>query len=150
MELGWKKGAVGRHLKALGLKRGVLTVTQVCREQAHVSLCRHFLKALSMHLLCRPAQSTGWPAHTGVRCGSGLGLCLTDSDACLLAAAQERQIRESYEKHKDGPHLLEGIATDIDFRFTRIQIGRHLKKLGLAAGRRNKKKDAAQVPCESL
>lgn len=28
-ELGWKKGAVGRHLKALGLKRGVLTVTQV-------------------------------------------------------------------------------------------------------------------------
>lgn len=28
-ELGWRKGAVGRHLKALGLKRGVLTAVQV-------------------------------------------------------------------------------------------------------------------------
>jgi len=28
-ELGLKKAAVSRHLKALGLKRGVLTVTQV-------------------------------------------------------------------------------------------------------------------------
>jgi hypothetical protein len=60
---------------------------------------------------------------------------------------QERQIRESYEQHKDGPHLLEGIATDLEFRFTRAQIRRHLQKLGLDAARRKKQKhkDTPQV-----
>ena len=39
-----------------------------------------------------------------------------------LLCPQERQMRESYEKHKEGPHCVEGIATDLEFRFTRAQI----------------------------
>ena len=64
-----------------------------------------------------------------------------------LFLVQERQIRESYQQHKDGPHLLEGIATDLEFRFTRAQIKRHLQKLGLDAARRKKRKhkDTPQV-----
>jgi hypothetical protein len=59
---------------------------------------------------------------------------------------QERQMRESYEQHKDGPHLLEGIANDLEFRFTRTQIKRHLKQLGLDAARKKRKQvDTAQV-----
>ena len=55
-------------------------------------------------------------------------------------------MRESYEQHKDGPHLLEGIATDLEFRFTRTQIKRHLKQLGLDAARKKRKQiNTAQV-----
>jgi len=57
----------------------------------------------------------------------------------LHNSLQEREMREAYEKNKEGPHLLEGIATDMAFRFTRAQISRHLKKLGLPVGRRGKK-----------
>lgn len=54
-------------------------------------------------------------------------------------------MRESYANHKDEPHLLEGIATDMEFRFTRLQIKRHLKMLGLAFGGRKKKNEPARV-----
>ena len=38
-ELGWRKGAVGRHLKALGLKRGVLTAVQVSGRFTQLPVC---------------------------------------------------------------------------------------------------------------
>ena len=38
-ELGWRKGAVGRHLKALGLKRGVLTAVQVSSRSPWAHAC---------------------------------------------------------------------------------------------------------------